>query len=187
MSKTLLETIKCLDGEPYHLAYHQNRVNYSRKILNYHSPLTLKLNPPKKGLYRCRIIYNEEIIKIEYLPYQYQNINVFKLVSTSIEYALKYEDLSEINALLSHESDEIILIKKGLVTDTSIANICFFNGKEWLTPKKPLLKGTTRQRLLDEKRLIEADILATNIHKYKKIALCNAMIDFAIIENAIIS
>ena len=39
------------------------------------------------------------------------------------------------------EQDEILITRNGLLTDTSIANIALFNGKEWHTPKHPLLKG----------------------------------------------
>ena len=186
MNKRLLETLKCLNGKVYHLPYHQQRMDYSRKVLGYSTPLTLSLNPPKKGLYRCRVIYDENIIKIEYLAYTQKPIHSLKLISTDINYALKYEDRSEINALISDESDEIILVKDGLITDTSIANICCYDGTQWLTPKKPLLKGTTRQRLLDENRIYEADIKKEDILNCEKIALCNAMIDFSIIEDAII-
>jgi len=186
MGTKLLETIKCLDGIVYHLDYHQQRVNTSRKVLGFDSALQLKLDPPKEGLFRCRIIYEESIEKIEYLAYQQKKIQSFKLVHSNINYALKYEDRSELNLLMSEDADEIIIIQNNLITDTSIANLCFYDGKEWLTPKTPLLKGTTRQRLLDEKRIKEADIQVSDIKNYEKIALINAMIDFTIIENAII-
>ena len=35
------------------------------------------------------------------------------------------------------EQDEILITRNGLLTDTSIANIALFNGKEWHTPKHP--------------------------------------------------
>jgi 4-amino-4-deoxychorismate lyase len=187
VNKKLLETIKCLDGEVYHLAYHQDRVNRSRKTLGFDTSLTLEITPPKKGLFRCRVVYEEKIEKIEYLPYTAKKIKRFKLVTSELEYALKYEDRTALNNLHDESADEIIIIKNGLVTDTSIANICFYNGEVWLTPKTPLLKGTTRQRLLDENKIQEADIHVDKIGSYKKLALMNAMLDFKIIENAIIS
>jgi len=182
----LLETIKCLDGECLHLDYHLQRLNTSRQKLGFHIPLEINLQPPEKGLYRCRLLYEENIKKVEYLPYSMKLPTSFKLVHSDINYELKYEDRTKLNNLLD-DMDDVIIVKKGLITDTSTANVCFYNGKQWITPKSPLLHGTTRQRLLDEKKIHTADIAHTDIHKFSKIALMNAMIDFQIIENAIIS
>ncbi len=185
----LLETVKCLDGSVFHLEYHQKRVNASRRSLGYTTGLELQLSPPRTGLYRCRIIYAKEIEKIEYIPYRIKEIHTFKLLHSDISYELKYENREQIEALLKKKenADDIIIVKEGLITDTSIANLCFFDGKEWLTPKKPLLKGTTRQRLIDTKKIKTADIHYKDIDNYSKIALMNAMIDFYIIEDAIIT
>jgi len=184
----LLETIKCLDGSVYNLGYHQDRVNTSRERLGLTDPLKLELSPPEEGLFRCRIIYSDTIHSLQYLPYQIKQPSRFKLIETDISYSLKYEDRDAINALFNkkEEADEIIMIKNGLVMDSSIANLCFFDGEKWLTPKYPLLKGTTRQRYLDLAKIQEADINANEIQNYSKIALMNAMLDFYIIENAII-
>jgi len=81
------------------------------------------------------------------------------------------------------QCDDILIIKKGLVSDTSIANIAFYDGKLWFTPKAALLKGTCRTRLLLEGKIIEKEIRVEDIKKYKKIALMNAMIDFDIIAS----
>lgn len=185
----LLETIKCLDGECFHLDYHLKRLNSSRKELGFTNPIDLILDPPKKGLYRCRLIYKEDVKKIEYLPYTIKIPTSFKLIHSDISYALKYEDREVLNKLSAQkeEADDIIIVKDGLVTDTSIANLCFYDGEQWLTPRSPLLYGTTRQRLLEENKIQTADILYTDIQKFSKIALMNAMIDFQIIENAIIT
>lgn len=184
----LLETIHISKGEALHLGYHQKRMDSSRKTLGFHSPLSLELSPPKEGEYRCRIIYEEKIEKIEYIPYKKREICRLKIVHSDIVYDLKYEDRHEINALFNKkgEADEIIIVKNGLVTDTSIANLSFFDGESWFTPKTPLLRGTTRQRLLDEKKIKCTDIHYQDIKEYQKIALMNAMIDFYLIENAII-
>ena len=64
---------------------------------------------------------------------------------------------------------------------TSIANIAFFDGVDWISPKKPLLKGTTRARLLKERKLILKDIRKDDLKAFTKAALMNAMIDFDII------
>lgn len=185
----LLETIKCLDGKVFNLDYHQKRFDDSRKRLGYTNLLKLFLTPPPKGLFRCRLVYEEEIEKIEFVPYELKKIKSFKLIDSNITYDLKYENRDEINALLQRkeDADEIIIVKDSLLTDTSIANLCFFDGESWLTPKIPLLYGTTRQRLLDSKKIKEAHISCHDLHKFSKIAVLNAMTGFHIIENAIIS
>ena len=92
-SITLLETIKCEDGRISNLIYHQKRCNESRKEL-YHSTDTLDLAsiiiPPKNGLYRCRIIYADHIESIEYIPYTPKKINTLKVITSSLDYHLKY-------------------------------------------------------------------------------------------------
>lgn len=185
----LLETIHILGGKALHLCYHQDRIDASRKRLGYHSALPLELCPPKNGEYRCRLLYEKEIESIEYLPYQCKEIRSFTLLHSDILYDLKYENRDAINALLEKKgaSDEIIIVKNSLITDTSIANLAFFDGQEWLTPASPLLRGTTRQRLLDEKKIKCADIEYKELKNYQKIAVMNAMVDFCVIENAIIS
>ena len=49
-------------------------------------------------------------------------------------------------------------IKNGIITDTSIANIAIFYDGVWITSKNSLLNGTTKDRLIEEKKLIEKDI-----------------------------
>jgi 4-amino-4-deoxychorismate lyase len=184
----LLETIHILDGEALNLDYHQERIDRSRSQLGFKDKLELELSPPKNGEHRCRVLYEKEIEKVEYLSYKRKEISSFKLVHSDIIYDLKYEDREEINALLEKhpEADDIIIIKDGLVTDTSIANLSFFDGTHWLTPRRPLLHGTCRQRLLEAGKIVTADIDHRSLKDFSKIAVMNAMTDFHIIENAII-
>ena len=183
MSRVFLETIKILDGVALHLEYHQERLNKALDTTNNYNLYDL-IEPPRDGLYRCRIVYDTKELKIEYLPYTKREIKTLKLVvNDTIEYANKYANRDEINQLvnLKENCDDILIAQNGLVLDTSIANIAFFDGREWFTPKTPLLKGTCRARLLDEGKIIEKDISVQEIKSFKKIALMNAMIDFDII------
>jgi len=183
VSRVFLETIKILDGVALHLEYHQERLNKALDTTNNYNLYDL-IEPPRDGLYRCRIVYDTKELKIEYLPYTKREIKTLKLVvNDTIEYANKYANRDEINQLvnLKENCDDILIAQNGLVLDTSIANIAFFDGREWFTPKTPLLKGTCRARLLDEGKIIEKDISVQEIKSFKKIALMNAMIDFDII------
>ena len=187
MNNFFLETIKAQDGKLFHLEYHQKRyesVLASLGVTHFQN-LQLFLNPPKQGLYRCRVLYSTDSIEVTYHPYTKRSIQKLKLVyDDKIEYNKKYADRSKLDELFSLKevADDILIIKDNLVTDTSIANIAFFDGEKWLTPKKPLLKGATRARLLDNEDLLEADIYVNDLKNYTKVALLNAMIDFDIIS-----
>ncbi len=187
-SITLLETIKCEDGRISNLIYHQKRCNKSRKEL-FHSTDTLDLAsaiiPPKNGLYRCRIIYAKHIESIEYIPYTPKKITSLKVVSSSLDYHLKYTNRDTFNKLLflHDDVDEIIIEKEGYLTDTTIANIAFYNGKQWVTPLNPLLKGTMRQKLIDEGFLQTKQIKKEDLSQYSQVALINAMVRFKILNH----
>jgi 4-amino-4-deoxychorismate lyase len=142
------------------------------------------LHPPAKGLYRCRVVYNTKSIHVEYYPYVKRVVKQLKLIyDDTIVYDKKYEDRSKLGELFLQkgEADDILIIKNAMVSDTSIANVAFFDGKRWLTPHKPLLHGTTRARLLERGIVHEAEIYERDIVNYKRVALLNAMIDFDII------
>jgi len=64
--------------------------------------------------------------------------------------------------------------------------LLFFINNQWVTPKAPLLEGTTRSRLIDEGKIIPANISIANALNAPKVALMNAMIGFIEMENGII-
>jgi len=183
----LLETIKIEDGKIHNLVYHQKRCSKSRQILFGSSDildLSSFIDAPKTGLYRCRIVYGEVLHSIEYIPYTPKEIQSLKIVSSEIEYSLKYADRDALNALLesNKDVDEVIIEKEGFLTDTTISNIAFFDGKQWVTPIKPLLEGTMRAKLIDEGFLHPKEIRKENLQNYSKVALMNAMIGFKILN-----
>ena len=83
----------------------------------------------------------------------------------TIDYSVKYTDREKLNALHEQRNDfdDVLIVKNGLITDASYANILFKKGEELVTPKKPLLHGTCRARLLATKTIKEKDIHFTNI------------------------
>ena len=184
VNKKFLETIRIEDGKIFHLDYHQLRLNESIKS----SEIILKelILPPQKGLYRCRVVYDEKSYEVSYHPYIKRSIKSLKLIDgKDIQYDKKYLDRSAIDALVSQKesADDILIVKNGLITDTSIANIAFLYKNEWITPQEPLLYGTTRRRLLAQNKIITVQISYEDILKFEGIALMNAMIDFDIIHN----
>ncbi len=180
-----LETIKAVDGKIFNIFYHQKRyesVLNSFGIQKYENLLEY-LNPPQKGLYRCRVVYSFDTISVTYHLYKKRDIQTLKLVyDDNIKYDLKLENRERLNDLFQQKNNcnDILIVKNRLITDTTIANIAFFKDGIWFTPKEPLLKGTTRARLLDEGKIVEKSIRVTDIFNYTQVALLNAMIDFDI-------
>ena len=182
-----LETIKLVDGEIYNIEYHQKRYESVLDSLGVgkKEDLSKYINPPKFGIYRCRLVYTHNDIDVSYHEYKKREINSLKLVfNNDIEYSQKLENRDEINALfeLREDCDDILIIKNLLICDTSIANVAFYKDGKWFTPKEPLLKGTTRARLIDEGKIIESDIKVQDIRSFSKVALLNAMIDFDVLQ-----
>jgi 4-amino-4-deoxychorismate lyase len=186
----LLETFKIVDGIAPFLEFHNERLNYARQVLfNAHDKIDLKnfiQAPSQSGIYRCRVIYSKTIETVEYFPYQNRKFQTFKIVENdNIAYEFKYLNREHLNRLVTFkgQADEILIIKKGFVTDTSIANVAFWHIDKWLTPSTPLLKGTTRARLLKENKIVEAEIRLEDLKHFSKIAIMNALIGFYLVED----
>ena len=150
----LLETIKIVEHNLINLEYHQQRVNRSiRDLFNKNARINLagEIKVPDylgKGLYKCRVIYNIEIKKAEYIPYKQPGITTLKLVTCNdLDYSYKFENRQAITELLELKGrcDDILILKNDLITDTLFCNIIFSDGNNWITPSKPLLKGTQRE------------------------------------------
>jgi 4-amino-4-deoxychorismate lyase len=135
----------------------------------------------EKTIFKCRITYAKHIEKIEFLPYQIPTISSLKLVmNDEIDYSYKFSDRSQLNRLYKKRGncDDILIVKQGFITDTSYANVLFYNGKEWLTPTHPLLRGTQRASLLERDRIRVADIRPEDLKHFEKARIINAMIRF---------
>jgi 4-amino-4-deoxychorismate lyase len=185
----LLETIKIVEHNLINLEYHQQRVNRSiRGLFNKNARINLvgEIKVPVhlgKGLFKCRVVYNHEIIKMEFLPYKQPEITTLKLVTCNgLDYYYKFENRQAITELLKLKGrcDDILILKNDLVTDTSFCNIIFSDGNNWVTPSKPLLKGTQREYLLEKGIVSEAKIKSSDIYNFNSFKLINAMIDFEI-------
>ena len=98
--------------------------------------------------------------------------------NNQIKYDLKFCERTQIDKLFTCRGhcDDIRIVKNGMITHSSKANIIFFNGREWLTPKKTLLNGTCRQRLLEKKEIKEIEINVNDLKSFQGFKLINAMI-----------
>lgn len=181
-----IETMCVEQGRIINLDYHLERIKNTRK----HFWSTEKTVPTDQlsalaATQNCRaklrFTYDKEnIYNLSCTPYNTRKIERLKLLaSNDIEYNYKSVDRSEINLLKAQTepTDEIIIIKQNLLTDTSYTNIALFDGSQWITPSTPLLKGTRRAQLLDAGRLIECEVLATDLKSFQSISLINAMMD----------
>ncbi|WP_321345782.1 aminotransferase class IV [uncultured Draconibacterium sp.] len=182
----LLETIKCKDGKLYNLQYHQARFDVARMKFFPDAP-KLKLEElieiPEtctEGLFRCRVVYTEQVEKIEFLPHQYRSVNSIRLIEdNSIEYSSKYTDRKQLQHLydMRGDCDDILIIQNNCITDSFTANPIFFDGEKWWTPDTPLLPGTQRARLLAENKISVCRITLDDLHNFQKIGLINALQD----------
>jgi 4-amino-4-deoxychorismate lyase len=185
------ESIQLNDGEFKRLKLHQERVGKTMqdyfpdaKVIDLFDALH-NTSFPMMGLYKCRILYDTKIRGIEYTPYSKRDIHSFRLVETDlVSVPYKNEDRSVLNAAfaLRGDCDEIILVKNGLLTDTSFSNIALYDGLNWYTPRIPLIYGVNRTQLVTEDVLSEKDITPSELVNFKLISLFNAMNEFGSLE-----
>ena len=164
--------------------------------------------PFRRGLVKCRFLYAPPLsdcadvaagsipaYRFEFFAYRPRPVAALRLIDGSPDYALKYADRSGLDALreaafggelseggrsgLDRGAEDILIIRGGLVTDTSFTNIVFMRDGKWYTPAAPLLNGTERERLLRAGTVIEADIAEAEIPKFDGFRLINAMLPFA--------
>jgi len=181
----LIESVKVQNRQLYNIEAHNNRVAYSRHaIFGLENKMDLRdyiILPDNldNGLYKCRIVYTQEVQKVDFLPYTPKPVLTLRIVhNDAIQYQHKFLNRSSIEELLPDaDADDILIVRQGLVTDTSHANIVFFDRKNWLTPIQPLLFGTKRQILLERRVIRPSEISYTDLKRFTQAALINALLD----------
>ena len=181
-----VESICVEDGKILNHEYHQQRLERTFRQVYGKSPdfelsRVIKL-PERVSDYKIklRFLYDDKDFRYEYERYKPKNIRTLKIVKDDlINYRIKSTDRRRIQDLLTKKGDcdDILIIKKGNISDTSSSNICFYDGKKWLTPDTPLLEGTCRARLLKEGKIEEARIRLKDIPHYDSFCLINAMVE----------
>ena len=183
----LLETIRIQDRKVMNAGYHNRRLNESRLELfgtkgNIYIRHLIKI-PAGMGMgtYKCRIIYDEKIREIQVLPHLPKTVRSLRIVKDDeIDYTFKYADRSRLEQLLSlkGDCDDILIVKKDCITDTSYANIVFQSANgDWITPDTPLLRGIMRQSLLEHGTIREQRIKLPDLSGFEKAVLINCMMD----------
>ena len=186
-----IETIKLENGTFFRTDFHRKRVEATFAAF---FPDIAVFNPvevlrecdfPKTGLYKCRIEYSAKPELVEFVAYQRRDIKTLKLVEISAEpSAFKSTDRKQfVDAFaLRGECDDVLMVRNGLLTDTSYANVALWNGKEWLTPAQPALFGTQRASLLVEGKITEADFSVRDLPRFSRLRIFNAMVEFGEID-----
>jgi len=180
----LIETIRIENGIPVNLDFHEAR--YRKAMMELFGitgsvPLSSVISCPcalHKGIVKCRIVYGEKVETIVYEKYLPRTIRTLKLVEAdSLEYSFKYADRKALKSLVEGvEEDDVLIVKKGLITDISFANVALLKNGKWFTPREPLLEGTRRASMLKEGLLICTDIPPGDLQDYEEIRIINAMI-----------
>ena len=88
-----IETIRIIDGKAFNIDLHNQRLNSTR--LHFFGKID-EINidniidpSPYKELTKCRIIYNKEIVSIEYIPYQVRPVSSLRLVKDNLSSSYK--------------------------------------------------------------------------------------------------
>lgn len=176
-----VETIRILNGRVYNIKYHNKRYKStllalygikSKTNLRDHIDVPLDL---RTGEVKCRILYDQDIRHIEYHRYEKQNISSVKICyDDAIDYSHKYIDRPSLNRLKQIAgTDEIIIVKKGKVTDGYYYNLVFEKNGKYFTPRENLLPGVMRQKLLDNKKLTLTSISVNDIANFEFVHFIN--------------
>ncbi len=182
------ETIKYENGEFHLLDYHQRRFDSTRsKFFPNASSINLlevlHEGPiPKDTLQRCKLIYGEKIMAINFYDYQLAEHKSVEIIDAGgFEYSYKYLDRLFFEQHIKGDMQDIWLLKDGFLTDSSYANIALFDGSSWVTTEQVLLAGVKRQFLLDKGFLNKRSLKISDLVHFEKIAFLNAMRDFEIV------
>jgi len=181
-----IESIKVEDQKIFLTELHQKRINdtfsyFGKECKIDIKSLFLNLEHDEDGLYKFRIEYDlENKFKTQIVPYAISEHDDFELViNNEIDYSFKSADRAQFQKLKNDSgADEIIIIKKNQITDTSYSNLLFLKDKTWFTPKTYLLNGVMRQNLLVLKKIKETEITVDTIKEFSHFQLINALNDF---------
>ncbi len=181
-----IESIKIENGQAFLLNLHQQRIyqtfaNFHREcVLNLYAIFT-SLQLPQKGLYKWRIVYNlSGDFEHQFIPYSFTEIKDFELVENNeINYSFKYLDRTHLDTMKKQAlTQEIIIVKKDFITDTTFSNLIFLKDGIWHTPKTFLLNGVQRLSLIHLGIIQETEINLENLKEFSHFRIINAMNGF---------
>ena len=179
-----IETLRIQDGHPCHLDDHTDRMRRTAKHFGFTAPTLphdIEARLPDdlhSGTVRCRVLYDHTLREITFTPYCKRRIERLIAVDAgAMDYAFKYADRSPLARpqIPLAETDELLFVRNGCVTDTSYTNLILRRGDELVTPDTFLLDGTCRRRLLRTGRMRTARVRLSDLPAYDELLLVNAM------------
>jgi len=179
-----VETLSWQNGAVRNLPFHEARLNATLQHfwtgvpwLNL-APYIPQI-PCSATQQKVRVLYGRNgVEEASYAPYVRRSIHSLRVVvSDTIDYSFKSTNRAALEQLLAQREgcDEVLIVRHGLVTDTSFTNVALFDGEAWYTPVEPLLKGTMRASLIAEGKLRERVIRQQDLVSFQKIMLLNAL------------
>ncbi len=196
MKPHFFESIKVIGGIAYNLEKHRDRVlRTTRDFFGFcldipfefilQNLIDLTPNFDYSLTYKLKVFYSDKIHSSELQEYISKNISSLKLIESNIDYSYKWSDRSSIDRLYERrgECSDILIVKNGLITDTSYANIVLSKNGTLFTPKSPLLKGTKREHLVTNGLLNEIDISPEELRDYDSYFIINSMLDMSVVDS----
>jgi 4-amino-4-deoxychorismate lyase len=196
MAVAIFTSIKIVDGQVQLPSWHLHRIKHALTINNSNmkfnslSELIAKVPLPQEGVHKLKVIVHGKGM-IEYViePYMLKQIDKVRFVqANNIEYENKFLNRNAINVIKQNhapqENEDVVILKHSEITDSSYSNICFWDGKQWVTPKSYLLNGIKRQYLLATNQIAEKEISLLDIANYSKLCFINAMLELGEVEIA---
>lgn len=179
-----IETICIMQGEVQNKLAHEDRMQRTATHFGFKAPLIpdLKKQLPIElhtGKVKCRIIYYKTIEDISFQLYIAKKITSLKVMEASVDYSFKFADRKMLDTLSAQKDkcDEILICRNGFISDTSYSNVVLTQNGQYFTPPNPLLYGTKRQKLINERVIQERNIHYNTLTEYDGIYLINAMLD----------
>lgn len=179
-----LETICILKGKIQNIDNHKRRMQETASYFRFIAPelpnieglLTDGLRDSKV---KCRVCYHYDILSVEFEKYIPRSIKSLKLIKTFPDYSFKFSNRKVMDDLQKFRDgcDDVLILRNGLITDTSYSNVVFRKDNEFFTPNFPLLNGTKRQKLLANKVIKEKEISVDTFKQYDRVWLINALLD----------
>ena len=179
-----IETIRIQDGRACHLSDHTDRMRRTADHFGFTAPTLphdLEARLPadlRTGTVRCRVLYDHTLREVTFTPYRRRQIErLFAVDAGTTDYAFKYADRAPLARpqISLAETDELLFVRDGCLTDTSYTNLVLRRGDELVTPDTFLLDGTCRRRLLRTGRIRTARIRLQDLATYDELLLINAM------------
>lgn len=179
-----LETICIINGKVQNIDAHKRRMQETAFYYGFIAPklpdIEVLLNDGiKECKVKCRICYHNDISSIKFEKYFPRKIESLKLINASPDYTYKFSDRTVLDDLLRLRNgcDEVLIVRNGLITDTTYSNVVFRKSGQLFTPHHPLLNGTKRQKLIHEGKINEAQIDIDSLRDYDRVWLINALLD----------